>query len=211
MESAINLKTKVLKGAWSYENKTGEPLNRKQHEISNALDQLTAETQAGPTVASWSISPQSQRNLHVRRSHAIFHEPWRIWKRKWTDINKRSDPLGGRPGAQKPNCSGAKEMSINQVRMSPSMYRCEISSRCCITIPAELRRKLKLKPGTIMSWKEENGQLILISTKRLLDKLQGCLKPQPGEPSAFEMSFEERKRERIREDLKALRHLITDR
>jgi AbrB family looped-hinge helix DNA binding protein len=80
------------------------------------------------------------------------------------------------------------------------MKRNSVSSDGRITIPAELRKKLKLKPGTVMSWKEENGRLILISTKRLLDKIQGCLRPRPGEPSAFDMLFEERKRERIRED-----------
>jgi len=33
----------------------------------------------------------------------------------------------------------------------------------------------------------------------LLDEIRGCLKPAPGEPSAFEGSFEERERERGRE------------
>lgn len=85
------------------------------------------------------------------------------------------------------------------------MKRNAVSSQGRITIPAELRTKLNLKPGTVMSWKEENGRLILVSTKRLLDEIQGCLKPRRGEPSAFDMLFEERKRERIREDTKALK------
>lgn len=75
-----------------------------------------------------------------------------------------------------------------------------ISKNGQVTIPAELRRKLRLRPGTMVSLREENGRLILISTNRLLDEIQGCLKPRPGEPSAFDMLFEERKRERIRED-----------
>ena len=80
------------------------------------------------------------------------------------------------------------------------MKRNSVSSDGRITIPAELRKKLKLRPGTIMSWKEENGRLILISFKRLLDEIQGSLKPRPGEPSAFEAMFEERERKRMQEN-----------
>jgi len=50
-----------------------------------------------------------------------------------------------------------------------------------------------------MSLHEENGRLVLIPFKRLRDEIQGSLKPRPGEPSAFEMLFEERRRERMRE------------
>jgi AbrB family looped-hinge helix DNA binding protein len=78
--------------------------------------------------------------------------------------------------------------------------RYAVSSDGRITIPAKLRRRLKLRPGTIMSWKEENHRLILISIKQLLDEIQGSLKPRPGEPSMSEMLLEERKRERIREE-----------
>ena len=80
------------------------------------------------------------------------------------------------------------------------MQMLRITARGQITIPVALRKKLRLKPGTAMSWSEENGRLVLIPTKRLLDEIQGCLKPLPGEPSAFEMLFEERKRERMREN-----------
>ena len=80
------------------------------------------------------------------------------------------------------------------------MQRARINGRGQITIPAGLRKKLKLKPGTPMSWREENGRLILMSTKRLLDEIRGCLKPLPGEPSLFDMLFEERERERVREN-----------
>jgi len=79
------------------------------------------------------------------------------------------------------------------------MRRSIISKGGRITVPVELRKKLKLKPGTLMSWREENGRLVLTSFKRLLDEIQGSLKPREGEPSAFEMLFEERKRERMRE------------
>jgi hypothetical protein len=39
-------------------------------------------------------------------------------------------------------------------------------------------------------------------TQRRLDEIKGSLRPSPGEPSAFDALFEERERERKREDLK---------
>jgi len=69
-----------------------------------------------------------------------------------------------------------------------------------ITIPAEFRKKLRLRPGTLLDVREESGQLVFISTKGLLDTIQGSLKPGPGRPSAFDESLEERRRERMREN-----------
>lgn len=79
------------------------------------------------------------------------------------------------------------------------MHRSVVSTQGRITIPAELRKKLRIKPGTLLHWSEDDGRLVLLSTKRLLNEIRGFLKPAPGEPSAFDMLFEERKRERIRE------------
>ena len=80
-----------------------------------------------------------------------------------------------------------------------AIYDCVVSTRGRITIPAELRKKLRLNPGTLISMSEENNRLILTPLERLLDEIQGFLKPQPGQPSAFEALFEERRRQRIRE------------
>jgi AbrB family looped-hinge helix DNA binding protein len=68
-----------------------------------------------------------------------------------------------------------------------------------ITIPAELRKKLRLSPGDLLNVSEENGRLVLTPIERLLDEIQGFLKPRPGEESVFEAMLEERKRERMRE------------
>jgi len=46
---------------------------------------------------------------------------------------------------------------------------------------------------------EENGRLIVAPIERVLDEVQGFLKPRPGEPSAFEESLAERERQRQRE------------
>jgi len=41
------------------------------------------------------------------------------------------------------------------------MQRSSISPRGRITIPADLRKKFGIKAGTTVSWKKENGRLVL--------------------------------------------------
>jgi AbrB family looped-hinge helix DNA binding protein len=80
-------------------------------------------------------------------------------------------------------------------------YRTVISSKGQVVIPAELREEYGLDKGTPAVWTEDNGRLVLTPiTERRLDEIMGSLKPGPGEPSAFEGLFEERRRERERED-----------
>ncbi|MGB2607037.1 MAG: AbrB/MazE/SpoVT family DNA-binding domain-containing protein [Candidatus Sulfotelmatobacter sp.] len=87
------------------------------------------------------------------------------------------------------------------------MRRIRVSSKGRVTIPAELREQLEIKPGTRANWIEEKGRLVLISmTPRRIKEIMGFLKPKPGEPSAFEESFKDRERERRREDLKAAQY-----
>ncbi len=87
------------------------------------------------------------------------------------------------------------------------MKRNAVSSDGRITIPAELRKRLGIKPGTSVNCIEENGRLILIPiTVRGIKEIMGSLKPKPGEPSAFEELFKERARERQREDTKAAQY-----
>ncbi len=82
-------------------------------------------------------------------------------------------------------------------------YRTIISSKGQVVIPAELREQLGLQKGTQATWAEEQGRLVLTPvTERLLDEIQGFLKPGPGEPSMFEEVFKERERERDREGKK---------
>ncbi|MGA2745349.1 MAG: AbrB/MazE/SpoVT family DNA-binding domain-containing protein [Candidatus Sulfotelmatobacter sp.] len=79
-------------------------------------------------------------------------------------------------------------------------YRTVISSKGQVVIPAELREQFGLEKGTPANWTEENGRLILTPvTERLLDEIQGFLKPRTGEPSMFEEHFKDRERERQRE------------
>ena len=78
-------------------------------------------------------------------------------------------------------------------------YSVTISSKGQLVIPVELRTKLGLKKGTRAVCTEENGRLVVAPIERVLDEIQGFLKPQPGEPSAFEESLAERERQRQRE------------
>jgi bifunctional DNA-binding transcriptional regulator/antitoxin component of YhaV-PrlF toxin-antitoxin module len=76
-------------------------------------------------------------------------------------------------------------------------YRTSISSKGQVVIPAELRQRLGLKQGMSATWGEANGTLILTPiTERRIKEQMGSLK---GKTSMFEDSFEERRRERIRE------------
>jgi AbrB family looped-hinge helix DNA binding protein len=80
------------------------------------------------------------------------------------------------------------------------MQTLRINARGQVTIPAELRKSLGIEDDARISWAEENGRLVLTPIERLLDEIQGFLKVQPGERSAFEALFEERKRARLREE-----------
>jgi antitoxin PrlF len=87
------------------------------------------------------------------------------------------------------------------------MRRTVVNARGQVTIPAELRKQLGIKPGTRVTWFEEKGRLILApTTTRRVKDIRGFLKPKPGESSAFEESLKERARERRREDLKAAQY-----
>ena len=80
-------------------------------------------------------------------------------------------------------------------------YRMVVSSKGQVVIPAELREEIGLDKGTPATWTEEEGRLVLTPmTMRRIKEIRGFLKPGPGEPSAFEGLFEERERERKRED-----------
>jgi len=87
------------------------------------------------------------------------------------------------------------------------MRRTIVNARGQVTIPAELRVQLGIKPGTRVTWSEEKGRLVMAPmTVRRIKEIQGGLKSKPGEPSAFDESFKERARERRREDRKAAQY-----
>lgn len=78
-------------------------------------------------------------------------------------------------------------------------YETKVSSKGQVVIPSELRERYGLSQGTRAVWSEQKGRLILTPIERLLDEIQGSLKPRPGEPTMFDEIFKERERERERE------------
>lgn len=69
-----------------------------------------------------------------------------------------------------------------------------VTTKGQLVIPARLRRKFGIKKGTLISFVEDNGRIILQPvTREFIRGLRGSLK---GEPSLLELLLEERKRER---------------
>jgi AbrB family looped-hinge helix DNA binding protein len=64
-----------------------------------------------------------------------------------------------------------------------------------VVIPAPLRRRLGIKRGTLVSFLEENGHIVIQPvTREFIRGLRGSLK---GAPSPLEHLTEERHRERL--------------
>lgn len=72
--------------------------------------------------------------------------------------------------------------------------RVTVTSKGQLVIPARLRRRFGIRRGTLVSFLEEDGRLILQPvTSEFIRGLRGSLK---GEPSALKALLEDRKRER---------------
>jgi len=69
-----------------------------------------------------------------------------------------------------------------------------VTTRGQLVIPARLRRRLGIRPGTAVSLTEDAGRIILQPiTREYIQSLRGSLKTKP---SALDYLLEERKRER---------------
>lgn len=69
-----------------------------------------------------------------------------------------------------------------------------VTSKGQLVIPARLRRRFGIKKGTLISFIEDNGRIIVQPvTREFIRGLRGSLK---GEPSALEVLLRERTRER---------------
>jgi AbrB family looped-hinge helix DNA binding protein len=69
-----------------------------------------------------------------------------------------------------------------------------ITTKGQVVIPARLRRRFGIKKGTMVTFVEDDGRLIVQPvTREFIRGLRGSLK---GEPSALRDLLEERKRER---------------
>jgi len=69
-----------------------------------------------------------------------------------------------------------------------------VTTKGQLVIPARLRRRFGIKKGTVVTFTEDNGRLIVQPvTREFIRGLRGSLK---GGPSALAALLEERKRER---------------
>jgi AbrB family looped-hinge helix DNA binding protein len=69
-----------------------------------------------------------------------------------------------------------------------------VTTKGQLVIPARLRRRFGIKKGTMVTFMEDDGHIIVQPvTREFIRGLRGSLK---GEPSALEALLEERKRER---------------
>ena len=71
-----------------------------------------------------------------------------------------------------------------------------VTSRGQLVIPARLRRRLGIRKGTVVSFQEQEGRLIVQPvTPEFIRSLRGSLK---GQGSALKLLLEDRARERDR-------------
>jgi len=56
--------------------------------------------------------------------------------------------------------------------------KARVAERGQVTIPKELRKKLGIKPGTVLDFNEQNGKLIAVKTVSAdpVEQVYGCLK-----------------------------------
>jgi AbrB family looped-hinge helix DNA binding protein len=69
-----------------------------------------------------------------------------------------------------------------------------VTTKGQLVIPARLRRRFGIRRGTLVSFLEDDGRIIVQPiTREFIESLQGSLK---GKPSALDYLLQERKRER---------------
>ncbi|HEV2234300.1 MAG TPA: AbrB/MazE/SpoVT family DNA-binding domain-containing protein [Terriglobia bacterium] len=69
-----------------------------------------------------------------------------------------------------------------------------VTTKGQLVIPARLRRRFGIRQGTLVSFLEDHGRIIVQPiTREFIKSLRGSLK---GKPSALDYLLQERKRER---------------
>ena len=92
-------------------------------------------------------------------------------------------------------------VSLPKSTMSPITESAYVTSKGQVVVPARLRRKFGIKPGTRLDFSEEKGRIVVQPvTKEFIDSFCGIFKLKPGEKSAVQELLEDRDRERARKD-----------
>lgn len=92
-------------------------------------------------------------------------------------------------------------VSLPKSTMSPITESAYVTLKGQVVVPARLRRKFGIKPGTRLNFSEEKGRIVVQPvTKAFIDSFCGIFKLKPGEKSAVQELLEDRDRERARKD-----------
>ena len=76
-----------------------------------------------------------------------------------------------------------------------------VTSKGQMVVPAGIRRRLGIKPGTRVNFVEENGRIIFQPvTREYIKSFRGMFKLKPGEKSVVQQHLEERRAEREKEN-----------
>lgn len=85
--------------------------------------------------------------------------------------------------------------------MSSSPETAYMTSKGQVVVPARIRRRFGIKPGTRLTFHEDNGRIVVQPvTKEYISSFRGVFKLKPGEKSAVQEHLEDRAKERSRED-----------
>lgn len=78
-----------------------------------------------------------------------------------------------------------------------------VTSKGQLVVPARIRRRFGIKPGTRINFVEEDGRIIFQPvTGEYIDSFCGIFTQKPGEKSVVQEHLEERRAERERENRK---------
>lgn len=76
-----------------------------------------------------------------------------------------------------------------------------VTSKGQLVVPARIRRRFGIKPGTRINFLEEGDRIIFQPvTREYIDSFCGIFKQKPGGISVVQEHLEERRRERDREN-----------
>lgn len=76
-------------------------------------------------------------------------------------------------------------VSLPKSTMSPITESAYVTSKGQVVVPARLRRKFGIKPGTRLNFSEEKGRIVVQPvTKEFIDSFCGIFKLKPDEKSA---------------------------
>jgi AbrB family looped-hinge helix DNA binding protein len=82
-----------------------------------------------------------------------------------------------------------------------TMNAAYVTSKGQLVVPARIRRRFGIKPGTRINFVEEGDRIIFQPvTREYISSFRGMFKRKPGEKSMVQELIEERRAEKAKED-----------